>query len=331
MSENSDRIIIHEIKNDFKFKKKKTDIDINFNRVSFIFFVFFIVSIVFTIHLLHLGSRKPVQKIVNQNGIPQKLNRADIVDRNGDFLAKTVSSVDIGINPQEVIDKKKLLLNLGYIFPNKNYNKIKDDLEKNKFFWFEKKISNENYEKLMMLGDKSIKPEENLLRIYTQKNLFSHIIGQIDDDNVGISGLEKSFDQKLKDSKQAIQLSVDKNIQFLIREELLKFQKIFRSSGAAAILMNVNNGEIISIVSVPDFNPNERKNITDINYINRATKGVYELGSVFKTFTLASALNEGILEPKTKFENLEKSLTCGKNTIKEYDKNIPSDLTAKKY
>ena len=87
-------------------------------------------------------------------------------------------------------------------------------------------------------------------------------------------------------------MTVDTDIQFLIREELLKFKEIFRAKGSAAILMDVNNGAIISMVSLPDFNLNERKAITDVNYINRATKGVYEFGSVFKTFTVAAGFNE---------------------------------------
>ena len=91
--------------------------------------------------------------------------------------------------------------------------------------------------------------------------------------------------------------------------------------------MDIHNGEIISIISLPDFDPNKRESIVDVNYINRATKGIYELGSVFKTFTVAAALNEGIISPETKFKNLEKSIKCGKNTISEYDKKIPENLT----
>ena len=250
------------------------------------------------------------------------------MDRNGNFLAKTVSSIDIGINPVEIIDKKKLLLNLRYIFPNKDFRSIQSKIKKEKFFWVEKKISDENYEKIMMLGDKSIKSEEKLTRLYPQKNLFSHIIGQIDDDNNGISGLEKSLDRFLKKDKDFIQLTVDKNIQFLIREELLRFNKIFKTKGSASILMNVNNGEILSLISLPDFNPNQRKNIIDVNYINRATKGVYEFGSVFKTFTLAAAFNEKIIEPDTKFVDLPKSLRCAGFPIREYNDKIPSTLTA---
>ena len=123
-------------------------------------------------------------------------------------------------------------------------------------------------------------------------------------------------------------MTVDKDIQFLIRNELIKFNKIFDTKGSAAILMDVNSGEILSLISLPDFNPNKRERITDINYINRATKGVYEFGSVFKTFTLAAAFNERIIEPDYKFKNLPKSLTCAGFPIREYDNEIPSDLTA---
>ena len=321
-------ILYNDDNNEFEYIKNKSDINIKFNRIAFIFFVFFIISIIYSIHLTHLGLRKSNDTNLTQTKVFNKLKRADIIDRNGNFLARTVSSIDIGINPAEIIDFKKLLLNLGYIFPNKDYESIKLKLRKNKFFWFEKKISDENYEKIMMLGDKSIQSEEKLTRVYPQKNLFSHIIGQIDDDNNGISGLEKSLDEKLKKNKDKIQLTVDKNIQFLIRNELIKYNEIFRAKGSAAVLMDVNTGDIISLVSLPDFDPNERTSISDVNYINRATKGVYELGSVFKTFTLAAGFHEGVIEPNTEFKNLEKSINCGKNTISEYDEKIPSDLTA---
>ena len=326
MSDKKYNVTLEEYENEFSYKKSKTNLNIEFNRIAFIFFVFLLISIIYSIQLLHLGSLKKETNIT-KSLITKKNYRADIVDRNGNYLVKTVSSIDIGINPVEVIDKKKLLINLKLIFPNKNYIEISKKLEKNKYFYLEKKITADNYEKIMMLGDKSIKSEEKLTRIYPQKNLFSHIIGQIDDDNNGISGLEKSFDEKLKKIKEPLQLTVDTDIQFLIREELIKFHSIFRSKGSTTILMNVNNGEIISMVSYPDFDLNIRETVSDLNFINRATKGVYELGSVFKTFTVAAGLEKGLVETDTEFFNLEKKLKCGKNIISEYDKKIPSDLT----
>jgi cell division protein FtsI (penicillin-binding protein 3) len=329
MKQSRSKLTIEDYKNDFIYKKNETNLNIQFNRVASIFFIFFIIYLIYTIHLIHLGSRK--SKINDINNVPiinDKLYRADITDINGNYLAKTVKSIDIGIKTSDVIDKKKLLLSLNIIFPNKDFNKIKKKLDTKKFFWLEKKISEENYEKIMKLGDKSIKPEEKVLRMYPQKNLFSHIIGQIDNDNSGISGLEKSFNEILRKSKKSIKLTVDKDIQFLVRKELIKYQEIFKSKGSAAILMNVNNGKILSFVSIPDFNPNERQNITDINFINRVSKGTYELGSVFKPFTFASALNEDLIEPETKFLDLPKSIRCDKYRIGEYDNEIPSDLSA---
>ena len=167
--ETNKRIIIEDTKNDFLYGKSKSNIDISFNRISFIFFIFFIIFLIYSIHLIHLGSRN--SKIENNNisQLVDGLFRADIIDRNGNYLFKTVSSSDIGISSQKVIDKKKLLLNLKYIFPEKDYIKIESNLNKKKFFWFEKKISDENYEKIMKLGDKSIQPEEKLTRIYPEK------------------------------------------------------------------------------------------------------------------------------------------------------------------
>ena len=329
MNNENSKIVLEDQENDFLYVKSKSNLNLSFNRISFIFFIFFIIFLIYSIQLIHLGTRKPnvetVNKIEQQSNI---LYRADILDRNGKYLSKTVSSIDVGISTQKVIDKKKLILNLKYIFPNKDYKRIEHQLNNKNFFYFEKKISDENYEKIMKLGDKSIQPEEKLIRVYPEKNLFSHIIGQIDNDNNGISGLEKSLDQELKNIQEPIKLTIDKDIQFLIRDELIKFNEIFMTKGSAAILMDVNNGQILSLVSLPDFDPNKRENISDINYINRATKGVYEFGSVFKTFTLAAAFEEKIIDPETEFVDLPKSLTCAGFPIREYDDKIPSNLTA---
>ena len=329
MQKSRSKIIIEDYKSNFNYKKNETNLNIKFNRVAFIFFTFFIIYLIYTIHLIHLGSRKSKTEIVGNISVDNnKLYRADITDINGNYLAKTVSSIDIAIKTSDIINKKKLLLSLNIIFPNKNFDEIEKKINRKKYFYLEKKISEENYEKVMKLGDKSIKSEERVLRMYPQKNLFSHIIGQIDDDNNGISGLEKSFNETLRKSKKPIKLTVDKDLQFLIRKELIKYQDIFKSKGSAAILMNVNNGNILSLISLPDFNPNERQNITDVNYINRVTKGTYELGSVFKTFTFASALNDDLIEPETEFLDLPKSIRCDKHRIGEYDNEIPSNLTA---
>jgi cell division protein FtsI (penicillin-binding protein 3) len=320
------KLVLENYENEFSFKRKKSNLNITFNRIAFIFFVFLFISVIYSVKFFYLGSlNSKIQKDIFVN---DKLSyRADIVDNNGDFLAKTINTISVGINPNFIIDKKRFLINMQLIFPQKRFDVIKKKINGDNFFYLEKQVGQEKYEKLRLLGDKSIIFEKKLSRIYPQKNLFSHIIGQIDDDNNGVSGIENYYNHELKTIKKKLELTVDTDIQFLIREELIKFQEIFRSVGSGAILMNVNNGNILSMISLPDFNLNKRDNISDVNYINRVTKGVYELGSVFKTFTIAAGFHEGLIEPETKFLNLKKKLKCGKSLIGEYDDKIPQDLT----
>ena len=141
------------------------------------------------------------------------------------------------------------------------------------------------------------------------------------------SGIEKNFDNYLKTNTEPLTMTLDKEIQFLVRQELLNSEKIFKNVGSASILMNINNGEILSLVSLPDFDINKRNNISDKKYINRATKGVYEFGSVFKTFTIAAGFDEKLIEPKDMFNNLEKKINCGGRTISEYDEDLSQNLS----
>ena len=141
MTKNRNKLTIEEYKSDFVFKKKETGLNIQFNRVAFIFFIFFIIYLIYTIHLIHLGSREVNSK--KNNNIPISKNslfRADIIDINGNYLAKTVKSIDIGLKTSDVIDKKKLLLSLNIIFPNKNFYKIEKKIENKRFFFLKKKI-----------------------------------------------------------------------------------------------------------------------------------------------------------------------------------------------
>jgi len=254
--------------------------------------------------------------------------RSDITDRNGEILAKNIRVYHAAIKPNLINNKKNFILKLQLLYPEIDIKIVKKNLEKNKYFYLKKNITEKERVKLWSLGEKGLLFETTQTRIYPHKNLFSHVIGQTDMDNKGISGIEKSFDKELQSNNKPIIMTLDANLQFLIREELIKFQRIFNSIGSASILMDINNGEILSMISLPDFDINKRETIDDVNYINRATKGVYELGSVFKTFTLAGALNEGIVETNTEFKNLPKKITCAGRLIGEYDDKIPSDLTA---
>ena len=137
---NNKKIILEDNTFDFLYKKDRSKLNISFNRISFIFFIFFIIFLIYSIHLIHLGSRKTNDEVnTNSKKLINNLYRADIIDRNGRYLVKTVSSIDIGISTPKIINEKKLLLNLKYIFPKKDYDRIQLDLKNKKFFWFEKK------------------------------------------------------------------------------------------------------------------------------------------------------------------------------------------------
>ena len=307
---------------DFSYVEKKIDLNISFERIAFIFFVFFIISILFSVKVLILSNKTYSEEKI----LSKKENfRSSITDREGNILAKSVQALNLGIDPKLVVDKKKLLVSLKLLFPDQKFD---DQIDGKQFFYVKKKISPELMEKALLLGEKSFIQEEKITRVYPNGELFSHVIGQIDDDNNGISGLEKTYDYELRSSKEALTLTVDKELQYLIREELLKTQKIFNNIGSAAILMDIHSGEVLSMVSLPDFDLNKREKLTDKKFINRATKGVYELGSVFKTFTIAAGINYGVIEPSTEFNNLEKKIFCGGEPISEYDNKLPSDLTA---
>ncbi len=152
--------------NEFSYKENKSNLFISFNRAAFIFFIFIIIAFIFSSKIIYLGAQ---QKDITIKNISKSDFRSSILDRDGNILAKSVITTNIGINPNLVIDKKKLLINLRLIFPEKNFIEIKNNLDKKKFFYLEKKISQETYNKIMLLGDKSIINEDKISRIYPQK------------------------------------------------------------------------------------------------------------------------------------------------------------------
>ena len=217
---------------------------------------------------------------------------------------------------------------MSLLFPELDINKIKYRLNNNDFFWLGKRLTPNERDQFWLIGNKAFVFESKPSRIYPQKNLFSHILGQTDDINDGISGVEKFFDEDLNSKEKInipLSLTLDSNLQYLIREELIKAQSNFHNIGSAAILMDVQNGEILSLISLPDYDLNQRIEINSDIYVNKITLGVYEFGSVFKTFTIAAGLENKVIKPNTTFKNLENSLTCDKYTISEHDK-LPKNL-----
>ena len=316
---------------DITVNKKDTKlVKVSLNRITFLSFIFFSLILIFSIKIIYL-SLSPDKNFflenINQDFVKE---RRDIVDRNGIIIARNIGIYSAGIRPQLAKDKGKLLLNLRLILPELESNKIKNKLNHNKFFYLKRRLTEEEKTNLWLLGNKAIVFEKKKFRIYPQKNLFSHVLGQIDDNNIGISGIEKFFDQDLKNKELvnfSLDLTLDSNLQYLIRKELINAQADFNAVGSAALLMDVDNGEILSLVSLPDYDLNKRFSINEDIYTNKITKGVYELGSVFKTFTLAAALESNVINSNTMFKNLDKKIFCAGREISEHDE-LPQNLSA---
>jgi len=306
-------------------------VKVSLNKVTFLSFIFFSLIIIFGIKIIYL-SLSPEKSFVNNSKKKEFVKtRRDIVDRNGSVMATNVILYDVGVRPKLLKEKEKknLLIKLGLLFPELDLNKIKNKLNKEDFFSIGKRLTPEEKDQFWLIGNKAFVFDAKPSRIYPQQSLFSHILGQTDDVNNGISGVEKFFNEDLNSKEKInlpLSLTLDSNLQYLIRKELINAETNFHNIGSGAILMDVENGKILSLVSLPDYDLNQRVSISDNIYTNKITLGVYELGSVFKTFTIAAGLENKVINSNTVFKNLENSLNCDKYTITEHDK-LPKDLS----
>ena len=300
------------------------------DRIYLLFFFFLSLVLIFSIKIIHLSLSKSMT--FNQESIPSKFNliRRDIVDRNDVLISRNVNSSHAVIIPKLIKNKKNFIIKLRLNFPDLPIDKIEEKIKKNKYFYLKKRIDQFEKEKLWALGEKAIKFESFQARMYTHGNLFNHdVIGQVDYDNYGVSGVEKDFDRELKDKnllKKPLKLTLDTNIQYIISQELNNAVATFSASGGGALLMDANNGDILSLVSLPNFNINKRIQIENKKYMNKITKGVYELGSIFKTFTVALALENDLVTSETIIKNIPRSLKCSIHKISDM-KEHPKDLS----
>jgi len=310
---------------------KSNVVKVSLNKVTFLSFIFFSLILIFGIKIIYLSLSSEKSFFSNNTKKEFVKKRRDIVDRNGSVISTNVILYDVGVRPKLLKEKEKknLLIKLGLLFPELDLNKIKNKLNKGDFFSIGKRLTPKEKDQFWLIGNKAFVFDAKPSRIYPQQSLFSHILGQTDDVNKGISGIEKFFDKDLNNKEKInlpLSLTLDSNLQYLIRKELINAETDFHNIGSGAILMDVENGKILSLVSLPDYDLNQRVSISDNIYTNKITLGVYELGSVYKTFTIAAGLENKVINSNTIFKNLENSLTCDKYTITEHDK-LPKNLS----
>ena len=298
-------------------KKNNKDLD---KRINVIISIFLLISSLTLFKLLTIGFEKKKFYFAD-NYLLEDVKRRAIVDQNHNFLAYNIKTHDLLIRTKKVKNFKNLNLKLRINFSDIDLKKIKN-FKKKTFHIIKKNLTPSEYNKALRLGEPSIELVRNEVRVYPNKNLFSHIIGNVDVDQNGISGIEMFLDKQILDKNKIdkpIVLSVDQNIQFIIRETLKQSINLFDASGASSILLDAQTGKVISMISLPDYDPNNRRDLTDkSNLFNKNTKGLYELGSIFKTFVIANALEKNIVTRDKIYKNLPREVVCGKFSIKEY-------------
>jgi cell division protein FtsI (penicillin-binding protein 3) len=231
--------------------------------------------------------------------------RPDIVDRNGEVLATDVKAPSLFGEPRRIIDKDEAIELLTATLPDLDTGEVRDRLSSKKgFVWLKREITPLQQQEIHRLGIPGIGFLRENKRVYPTGNEVAHLIGLVNVDNQGIAGMEKWLDNNgLADLHRAgfatdrlqrpVELSVDLRVEHALRDELLKAKEKYKAKGASGLVSNVRTGEIVAMVSLPDFDPNNPREAHDPDRINRLTTGVYEMGSTFKALTLAMALDSG--------------------------------------
>ncbi|MGY3030884.1 cell division protein FtsI (penicillin-binding protein 3) [Bradyrhizobium sp. USDA 4354] len=252
--------------------------------------------------------------------------RPDIVDRNGAILATDVKAASLFGEPRRIIDKDEAIELLTATIPDLDEAEVRERLKSRKgFAWLKREVTPAQQQAIHKLGIPGIGFLRENKRVYPTGNEVAHLIGLVNIDNQGIAGLEKWLDnQGLADLHRAgfatdrlqkpIELSVDLRVEHALRDELLKAKNKFHAKAASGIVSNVKTGEIVAMVSLPDFDPNNPKEAHDPDRINRLTTGVYEMGSTFKAFTLAMGLDSGKINLNSMWD-ARGNLHYGKFTI----------------
>jgi cell division protein FtsI (penicillin-binding protein 3) len=225
---------------------------------------------------------------------PDIMARADIVDRNGILLATSLPTASLFANPHKVSDPASAATRIVEALPDLSEEVVAARLSADKgFVWLRRNLTPTQQFEINRLGIPGLDFEEEERRVYPHGRLAGHIIGFTNVDNAGLAGIEQSMDAAISGAKEPLKLSIDIRVQQIVRQELAAQIEKFKAIGGGGIVLDVRTGEVISMVSLPDFDPNAPAQAPDETRFNRITLGVYELGSVFKIFNHAIALETG--------------------------------------
>jgi cell division protein FtsI (penicillin-binding protein 3) len=257
-----------------------------------------------------LAHRAPVEKV--------EVSRADITDRNGVLLATTLVSPSLFANPKQIIDAaeatKKLVAVLPELSESEVYAKLTSDRS---FVWLKRQLTPRQEFEINRLGIPGFDFQREERRVYPAGNLAAHVVGYSGIDNKGLAGIERGFDDILKSRRDPLALSIDIRLQNILHDELERAVSEFTAIGATGMVMDVRTGELLAMVSLPDFDANKPGTATPDTIFNRATLGTYEMGSTFKIFTTAMAL-ETRTATLASYYDAAHPIKVGRFTINDY-------------
>jgi cell division protein FtsI (penicillin-binding protein 3) len=258
--------------------------------------------------------------------------RPQILDRQGELLATDVKAVAVYAEPRRMVDVDEAIFQLASILPDLDRDRLRQRLSdrKSAFQWIEREITPPQRDAIHALGIPGIGFFEEARRFYPGGALASHILGSVDVDNKGIAGVERYLDtQGLNDlqslgfardtsqSMQPVRLSVDMRVQHVVRDELAEAMERYSAIAAIGIVMDVHTGEVVAMSSLPDYDSNDRQQALNKDRLNRATAGVFEMGSIFKVFTTAAALDSGRVTMSDSFD-ATRPIRVGRKTINDF-------------
>jgi len=238
--------------------------------------------------------------------ISSTVHRPDIVDRTGRLLATDIKGATLYADPARVIDQDELVEQVTSVLSDVNAKALRAKLKAGgRFVRIKRELTPKQQEEIHELGLPGLAFIEEYRRVYPMGATASHVVGLVDVDNKGLAGIEKFIDdnpQLTMSGDEAVTISLDLGVQHVLREELGRAVKTYRAKAAAGIVIDVHSGEVLALASLPDYDPNRREQALDKDRLNRISSGVYEMGSVFKVFTVAGVLDSGLASMRSSYD-----------------------------
>jgi len=299
-------------------------------RIAFVGLFICLAYIVVAGRLVYLGFQETDNRIASlKPDIAITATRPDIRDRNGETLATDIVTASMFAEPRKMEKVDEAVEKLASVFPDLNLPRTHKRLSSDAgFVWVRRELTPAKQHEVMQLGIPTVDFRTETRRFYPKGSIASHIVGHVNIDNVGIAGLEKYIDDRglaqLREmgfarntNLEPVTLSLDLRVQHFVRDELIKAMQRYRAIAAGAVIMDVHTGEILAMVSLPDYDPNRPAGALEKDNFNRMSAGLFEMGSTFKTFTTAMALDSGKVSMEDSFD-ARYPLRIGRHTIRDF-------------